>query len=126
MEEDFSLSLNGADIQKKMPLSSPSCIGISQLSTILFRKPWISLIKPLKNTPDLLKSDLVPSNSQSFSENLVIKRADFPRNSFQIHENNSNTPIPSINLRSNHSELFSIDKELMGMIEKPQNSQENR
>lgn len=33
MEEDFSLSVNGAEIQKKMPFSSPSYIGISQLST---------------------------------------------------------------------------------------------
>ena len=35
MEEDFSLSVQGADIQTKMPLTTPPALGISVLSNSL-------------------------------------------------------------------------------------------
>jgi len=62
-----------------------------------------------------LKSDLIGSNSLSFSEH-IIKRDDFPPNLYLSHRDDL-TPKASFNLQTHMSDQYSLDKELLGLAE---------
>lgn len=79
---------------------------------------------------DSQKSELIPSNSQNFSETIVIKREDlkfshtFLNNSHR-EELNSNTPA-SYNHATPSYDQFSLDKEIANnMLENDNNNEKN-
>ena len=63
---------------------------------------------------DLLKSDPIPSNSQSFSEHLIIRRGDVPKTLLNLSHKDLNifTPKASLNQQTHTSDQFSLDKEI--------------